>query len=206
MRVPLLNPLNWFMYRGVRRAASRFARCSSACSVASTIFVLIRILVVFLQAVASIRAERLEDDELYTLCANGEGRSSSKMRHACLALASERSSPVIVLALSRTPNLFIGEVAGTFNLSTRAIAASVVVALIVFAPQAMSLRKWILGPTHVAPVEHVGGQHVVYLGSLAKSNMRRLMGNTCTRIEEDDEEEPNSAWRTISVADRPKLD
>lgn len=126
------------------RAYNRARRCGSLCSVLSTAFVVARVLVVFLQAVASIRSEREADDELHQLCTNGEGRASAKMRHACLTLAAERASPVLIAAIARTPALVVQELSATFSLSRASVLAGACV-LILFAPYAMMARRYIVG-------------------------------------------------------------
>ena len=171
-----------------RLVARRLARCCSICSLASTVFFFARVLVVFLQAVASIRAERQEDDELYGMCMSGAGRSSTKMRHACLSLAAERSSPVFVLALARTPGLVLAEVSGALDISTRAMSLLAVVLLLVFAPYAMAVRNWVLGRAggaaeddDVMACSSRSARHVVFVGNAGDAG-------------------DGQSWRTVSMA------
>ena len=162
----------------ISRLYRRFRRYGSFYSIISSVFFCVRLLVVFLQALASIKAERLEDDDLFTLCADGKGRSSSKMRHACLTLASERSSPILLKALARTPNLLMEDLGGALNMSIRTTAIVSLSVVLVFAPYAMSLRTWFLGGEgrqSLAPASDENNQsHVVYLGSgVPKSSVSR---------------------------------
>jgi hypothetical protein len=62
---------------------------------------LTRTTVLFLEAVAAVREERLADAELLEVCASGAARASGKMRLACLQAQSDRASPVVLKGVVR---------------------------------------------------------------------------------------------------------
>ena len=62
---------------------------------------LARVLVLFLESMASVRDERLNDLELIELCRTGMARGSSKMRAACLQAKSDSASPIVLKAVIR---------------------------------------------------------------------------------------------------------
>ncbi len=60
-----------------------------------------RVLVLFLEAVATVRDERNHDSELISICQRGEARGSAKMRAACLQASADRASPLVLKAVVR---------------------------------------------------------------------------------------------------------
>lgn len=62
---------------------------------------MVRVMVLFLEAVAVVRDERGHDSELLELCSGGQARGSAKMRSACLQAQSERASPLLLKAVVR---------------------------------------------------------------------------------------------------------
>lgn len=60
-----------------------------------------RVAVLFLEAVAEVRDERLHDAELLELCSSGQARGSIKMRTACIQAQSDRASPLLLKAVVR---------------------------------------------------------------------------------------------------------
>tara|TARA_B110000902_G_scaffold211378_1_gene242090 strand:- start:3563 stop:4153 length:591 start_codon:yes stop_codon:yes gene_type:complete len=66
-----------------------------------TIISFSRVAVLFLEAVAEVRDERLHDAELLELCSSGQARGSLKMRTACIQAQSDRASPLLLKAVVR---------------------------------------------------------------------------------------------------------
>lgn len=60
-----------------------------------------RTMVLFLEAMASVREERNADRELLEVCASGAARGSIKMRAACLQATADRASPLVLKAVVR---------------------------------------------------------------------------------------------------------
>lgn len=60
-----------------------------------------RVLVLFLEAMATVRDERSQDYELLDICSRGEARGSPKMRAACLQAQADRASPLLLKAVVR---------------------------------------------------------------------------------------------------------
>ena len=60
-----------------------------------------RVMVLFLEAMATVRDERSQDSELLELCASGQARGSVKMRAACLQAQADRASPLVLKAITR---------------------------------------------------------------------------------------------------------
>jgi hypothetical protein len=72
-----------------------------------------RAAVLFLEAVAEVRDERLHDAELLELCSSGQARGSTKMRTACLQAQSDRASPLLLKAVVRAVGTAWREFAST---------------------------------------------------------------------------------------------
>ena len=72
-----------------------------------------RAAVLFLEAVAEVRDERLHDAELLELCSSGQARGSVKMRTACLQAQSDRASPLLLKAVVRAVGTAWREFAST---------------------------------------------------------------------------------------------
>ena len=60
-----------------------------------------RVMVLFLESMATVRDERSQDYELLDICQRGEARGSAKMRAACLQAQADRASPLVLKALVR---------------------------------------------------------------------------------------------------------
>lgn len=58
-----------------------------------------RVGVLFFEALAIVREERGQDEELLALCQRGDARASPKMRDACLKARADRASPLIAKAI-----------------------------------------------------------------------------------------------------------
>lgn len=72
-----------------------------------------RVAVLFLEAVAEVRDERLHDTELLELCSSGQARGSIKMRTACIQAQSDRASPLLLKAVVRAVSTAWREFAST---------------------------------------------------------------------------------------------
>jgi hypothetical protein len=72
-----------------------------------------RVAVLFLEAVAEVRDERLHDAELLELCSSGQARGSIKMRTACIQAQSDRASPLLLKAVVRAVSTAWREFAST---------------------------------------------------------------------------------------------
>jgi hypothetical protein len=72
-----------------------------------------RVAVLFLEAVAEVRDERLHDAELLELCSSGQARGSIKMRTACIQAQSDRASPLLLKAVVRAVGTAWREFAST---------------------------------------------------------------------------------------------
>jgi hypothetical protein len=81
-----------------------------------------RVMVLFLEAMATVRDERSQDYELLDICSRGEARGSAKMRAACLQAQADRASPLvlkaIVKAVSTAWREFSESVATPFGFAT----------------------------------------------------------------------------------------
>ena len=60
-----------------------------------------RVAVLFLESLAAVRNERLNDLDLIELCQRGVARESLKMRAACIQAQADRASPVLLKAVLR---------------------------------------------------------------------------------------------------------
>lgn len=60
-----------------------------------------RVLVLFLEAMATVSDERSQDSELLDLCKSGTARGSPKLRSACLQAQADRASPLVLKAVVR---------------------------------------------------------------------------------------------------------
>lgn len=70
-------------------------------SVVMAIISFSRVMVLFLEAMATVRDERSQDYELLDICQRGEARGSAKMRAACLQAQADRASPLMLKAVVR---------------------------------------------------------------------------------------------------------
>ena len=81
-----------------------------------------RVLVLFLEAMATVRDERSQDYELLDICSRGEARGSPKMRAACLQAQADRASPLVLKAVVRAVSTawreFSDSVATPFGFAT----------------------------------------------------------------------------------------
>lgn len=81
-----------------------------------------RVLVLFLEAMATVRDERSQDYELLDICSRGEARGSPKMRAACLQAQADRASPLVLKAIVRAVSTawreFSDSVATPFGFAT----------------------------------------------------------------------------------------
>ncbi len=91
----------------------------------STVMMIIsfsRVLVLFLEAMATVRDERSQDYELLDICQRGEARGSAKMRAACLQAQADRASPLVLKAVVRAVSTawreFSDSVATPFGFAT----------------------------------------------------------------------------------------
>ena len=74
-----------------------------------TIVSLSRVVVLFLESMASVRDERSADTELITACKSGIARGSAKMRGACLQAHADRASPLVLKSIVRAVSVAFGE-------------------------------------------------------------------------------------------------
>lgn len=79
-------------------------------------------MVLFLEAMATVRDERSQDYELLDICQRGEARGSAKMRAACLQAQADRASPLVLKAVVRAVSTawreFSDSVATPFGFAT----------------------------------------------------------------------------------------
>lgn len=118
------------------------------------LYSLSRVGVLFFEALAVVREERSQDNELLELCARGDARSSPKMRDACLKARAERASPLIakaiVYAVSTAFKDFSSTVGSPFKFA--------VVVLFVISSVVLPIMPWaraIFG-THASGIPHDG--------------------------------------------------
>ena len=83
----------------MRRPAGK--RALALASMSLTIFSAARVLVLFLEAVATVKDERNADLELLELCRRGDAKGSLKMRSACLSAQTDQASPIVLKATVR---------------------------------------------------------------------------------------------------------
>jgi len=88
-------------------------RLIAALTVVLAVISFSRVAVLFLEAVAEVRDERLHDAELLELCASGQARGSIKMRTACIQAQSDRASPLLLKAVVRAVGTAWREFAST---------------------------------------------------------------------------------------------
>lgn len=123
-----------------------------------------RVAVLFFEAVAQVRDERLQDVELLQLCADGAARGSFKMRRACVDAQAERASPLMFKAVVRAVSNAYAEFAETVSTPMKLG----VVALFVLS-SAMPLASWLKA---LVPEEEVEGKsHVVVLAHDAAASL-----------------------------------
>jgi hypothetical protein len=80
--------------------------------VASVIIAVIsfsRVMVLFLESMASVRDERSADTELISACKSGIARGSAKMRGACLQAQADRASPLLLKSIVRAVSVAFTE-------------------------------------------------------------------------------------------------
>jgi hypothetical protein len=143
-----------------------------------------RVIVLFLEALSSVRAERSQDSELLELCAQGAARGSIKMRAACLQAQADRASPVVMKAVLRAVSTAFSD----FSESVSSPGKLAVVALFTLSSVYLPIQGWIKSLQEGdARVEGLG--HVVVL---AENGLRRrsrsLKHVTVPFFEQRDEE------------------
>lgn len=89
--------------------------------VVSAALSLIRVLVLFAESYATVRAERNGDTELLRICNEQALASSDKFRNACLAARADSASPVIFKTLMRAVNTSFVDFCELFNTPTRIV-------------------------------------------------------------------------------------
>ena len=72
------------------------------CSIGAAALSVARLAVLILENLAIVADERLQDQELISLCKQGAARGSSKMRAACLQAQADSASPIILKTISRS--------------------------------------------------------------------------------------------------------
>jgi hypothetical protein len=76
---------------------------------------LLRFMVLVMEARAMIVTERSSDDELMHLCTSGAARESAHMRAACMKATVDRASPALARALTRGAYAFASELCAIFS-------------------------------------------------------------------------------------------
>lgn len=83
---------------------------------------LTRVMVLFLEAMATVSDERSQDSELLEVCKSGQARGSPKLRAACLQAQADRASPLVLKAVVRAVSTawreFSDSVATPFGFAT----------------------------------------------------------------------------------------
>lgn len=94
-------------YRNERRAL-RKQRAGTAVLGTSLVagtavaMLLLRLVVLYIEAYTLIKTERSNEEELISLCRSGSARTSAHMRAACLKAQIDQSSPIIFGALTKS--------------------------------------------------------------------------------------------------------
>lgn len=119
-----------------------------------------RISVLFLEALSTVRDERLQDSELLEACANGIARGSNKMRAACLQAQADRASPIVLKAVLRAFTTAYSDFTESVSSPTKLLLVILFATSSVFLPVLSWLRAVL--PTE-RPFE--GSPHVVVLAN-----------------------------------------
>ena len=120
--------------------------------------------VLLLEALSTVRDERLQDAELLEICATGAARQSAKMRNACLQAQADRASPVVLKAVLRA----VGMAYADFTESVSTPGKMLIVVLFACSSLFLPVLSWLRA---IVPNEaHMDGTpHVVVLASDAEA-------------------------------------
>ena len=121
-----------------------FKKASGVATLVVALVGVCRLLVVYLESVSAVRAERAADAELLELCATGVARGSAKMREACLRAQAERAAPVFFKAIVRAVSQAWSEFASSCSSPLRFLLA-VVFAVGVLAQPSVTWARLLLG-------------------------------------------------------------
>jgi hypothetical protein len=166
-----------------------------------TVISFARVAVLFLEAVAQVRDERLQDVELLELCQQGAARGSYKMRRACVDAQAERASPLMFKAVVRAVSNAYSEFAD--SVSTPAKLA--VVALFVLS-SAMPFASWVRA---LSPADEIhGDSHVVVLAhdpastlGVNRSAWKRAVGAMAQRRVQFSPQDAEEQSFSVSIED-----
>lgn len=129
---PDTNPASAIMKLTPKRAVAIFGGTITLVSLA-------RVIVLFLEALSSVRDERSQDAELLDVCASGVARGSMKMRAACLQAQADRASPVVLKAILRAVSTAFTD----FSDSVSSPGKLLVVVLFVVSSLFLPIQSWI---------------------------------------------------------------
>lgn len=125
-----------------------------------------RIAVLFLESLAAVRNERLNDIDLIELCQRGIARESLKMRAACIQAQADRASPVLLKAVLRAFSTAFQD----FTDSVSSPGRLAIVCLFALTSIFLPLQAWLkallpeeeeeAGSSHVVVVPHEFAQAV----------------------------------------------
>jgi len=86
---------------------------------ASLFLSVVRVLVLFSESWASVRAERAGDAELLRICQAQTLASSDKFRQACLSARADSAAPLVLKTLTKSMNTAFTDFTEAFNTPTR---------------------------------------------------------------------------------------
>jgi len=104
----------------------RLLSARRAFGVVSTVMALVsscRVVVLYLESVSAVRAERMADAELLAACAARVAVGSAKMREACLQAQADRAAPVLFKGVVRAVSIAWGEFADSCTSLPRLLLA-----------------------------------------------------------------------------------
>lgn len=117
----------------------------------------LRLIVLMVESYTLISSERMAEDEFVELCASGTARESAHMRQACMRANVDRSSPIVIGALTRGTYAFMRELYVFLGWPFQTIGVVGIVSMLGVLPWIESIRVLLFGatrtPTPTAP-EH----------------------------------------------------
>jgi hypothetical protein len=126
------------------------------------VLMVMRLLVLIVEAYTLISTERTAEDGFVDLCAKGTNRESLHMRQACMRATVDRSSPIIFGALTRGTYTFLRELYTLVSVPFQAVGLVGAISLIGVLPWIDSVRRFVF-PSHRAAAAPAAPEHTIYV-------------------------------------------
>jgi hypothetical protein len=179
---------------------------------------LMRVVVLFFEALSIVSAERAEDSELLNVCSSGQAQGSAKLRDACLKARASLAAPVVFKAVTYAVSSAFKDFSDAVGSPMKVLVLLMFVVFSVVLP-IMPWAKALLGQPIVEPAPIQGLAYVSYAPEPTRRSFRRRVKSAMPRLlrakptidEYDDFEQPTAStnieighWQDVNL--RPKMD